>query len=507
MNLLKDDFISTTKGKVSLRTILTSNEDYQLQYYFDEIQLAMLQLLSSLTTVVLQPTVKELKSYIKTGLTPEQYDHALQKIESQWFEGDCFMQSKPPVNTKWFIAEVHKAISGIESSKTENASGLFSEINSISKVCPDCMHALNYNYQTNVHAKAMGVGGSSGIKGGGTLTFLMSGSSIKETLLMNIICSDYFTKVSAINENACNEFMWDVPLKGKKVSNSKGKEVEIYLAQEIGLNRGLFALAYHFKFDSIEESAVCDVCGQKTPLIVNKFNHFKYKGNYGSTSEARELGAGWWFSPYTATVRLENGFVGLRARNQYWQSWEDLSAMVVQLEVDNNNISPAPIISQYRDTGVSKKPFNFLVGGNILKPKNEASIVGRIYDLYSMPSSLNKQHSRVTQIVNVGLEQKKLLEKALYIASKDDGVKLKKNIILAITKDAIRSFSSNAQQIIQRTLLDVERKEATELRKLAVIELNQEAKRIFATVQRKYQYDLPLFKALVKGEVVLHKKH
>ena len=53
----------------------------------------MLQLLSSLTTVVLQPTVKELKSYLKIGLTPEQYDQALQKIESQWFEGDCFMQS------------------------------------------------------------------------------------------------------------------------------------------------------------------------------------------------------------------------------------------------------------------------------------------------------------------------------------------------------------------------------------------------------------------------------
>jgi len=54
--------------------------------------------------------------------------------------------------------------------------------------------------------------------------------------------------------------------------------------------------------------------------------------------------------------------------------------------------------------------------------------------------------------------------------------------------------------------LDVERKEASDLRKAAVIDLAAEAKRIFVGVQRKYQHDLPLFKALVKGEVALYKK-
>ncbi|PKH02945.1 type I-E CRISPR-associated protein Cse1/CasA [Psychromonas sp. MB-3u-54] len=506
MNLLKDDFISTTQGKVSLKTILTGNENYQLQYYFDEIQLAMLQLLSSLSTVVLQPTIQDLKGYLKNGLTPEQYEAALDKVESQWFENDCFMQSKPSENTKYFPADIHKVISGIESSSTENASGLFSSLNDFSCVCSDCMPALNYNYQTNVHAKAMGVGGSTGIKGGGTLTFLMAGSCLKETILMNTVCVDYFTKVSSLNEDACNDFMWVTPLKGSKVTNAKGKEVEIYQAQKIGLARGLFALAYHFKFDVIEESSVCDSCGHKSSYIVKKFHHSKYNGNYGSTSEARELGAGWWPNPYTATVNLENGFMGLRARDQNWNSWEDLSAMVAQAEVDKNSISPAPIISQYRDTGISKKPFNYLVGGNILKPKNEASIVGRVYDLYSMPSSLNKNLSKVTQVIDSGLEQKKLLEKAFYIASKDDGVKFKKNIIVSASKNAMFRFTANAQQIIQRTLLDVERKEATELRKTAVIELKQEAQRIFMGVQRKYQHDLPLFKALVKGESALYRK-
>ena len=145
MNLLKDDFISTTQGKVSLKTILTSDENYQLQYYFDEIQLAMLQLLGSLSTVVLQPTIKELKSYLKDGLRPEQYDKLLTKVDVNWFENDCFMQSKPPKNAKFPEAPITKLLSGIECGTSPNAIGLFSEVKKAEIICPDCAHVLNYN--------------------------------------------------------------------------------------------------------------------------------------------------------------------------------------------------------------------------------------------------------------------------------------------------------------------------------------------------------------------------
>jgi CRISPR system Cascade subunit CasA len=67
----------------------------------------------------------------------------------------------------------------------------------------------------------------------------------------------------------------------------------------------------------------------------------------------------------------------------------------------------------------------------------------------------------------------------------------------------MQRFIANAQQIIQKTLLDVDRKEASQLQKDAIAELNKEAKQIFKSVQRKYQHDLPMFKALVKGEGIL----
>jgi len=71
----------------------------------------------------------------------------------------------------------------------------------------------------------------------------------------------------------------------------------------------------------------------------------------------------------------------------------------------------------------------------------------------------------------------------------------------------MQRFTANAQQIIQQILLDVDRKEAAQLRRDAMEALNREAKNIFKSVQRKYQHDLPLFKALVKGEVVLWRNH
>jgi CRISPR system Cascade subunit CasA len=111
---LKDKFISTTSGKVSLKTILTREQDYQLQYFFDEIQLAMLQLLSSLATVVLHPTVAELKAFLKHGVSEQQYDDALNKVSSEWFESDYFMQSKPPADAKWPEGPITKMLSGIE---------------------------------------------------------------------------------------------------------------------------------------------------------------------------------------------------------------------------------------------------------------------------------------------------------------------------------------------------------------------------------------------------------
>lgn len=489
MNLLKDDFISTTQGKVSLKTILTTDDDYQLQYYFDEIQLAMLQLLSSLTTVVLQPTVQDLKGYLKNGLGPEQYEVALAKVESQWFESDCFMQSKPPVNAKWPDAPITKLLSGIECGTSANASGLFSEIEKAETCCPDCIHALNYNLHMNIKGECFGPSGATGIRGGGAISTLIAGENLKQTLLNNTIAKDYFNDYAQLDSDADETPMWVVPISGT-----------VYQASKIGLERGLFALAYHIGFNVEDKRCICDVCGSASKQSVKTFNREKYQGSYGSTKNGRDAGAGWWPHPYTPRTQNEKKEVfAVCARDQNWQSWQELGSYIVGKETDKAMVEPAYILKQFQHMK-NPRQTNLLVGGNIA---DQGGITGRVYDLYSMPSSLNKNLSKVTQVIDSGLEQKNRLSHAF---NKMFGVGYDKNFVAGIKDHAMYRFTANAQQIIQRTLLDVEKTEANELRKTAVIELKQEAKRIFLGVQRKYQHDLPLFKALVKGEVALYKK-
>jgi CRISPR system Cascade subunit CasA len=489
MNLLKDPFISTTQGKVSLKEVLTSSQDYQLQYYFDETQLAMLQLLASLTTVVLKPTIAELKKYLKNGVSEQQYDDCLAKVDSQWFESNSFMQSTMPTSEKVADGPITKLISGVECGGSPNALGLFSEVEHAAVACSDCIHVLNYNLHMNIKGECFGPTGATGIRGGGAITTLISGKNLKKTLLANTVAVDFFSTNAQLDNDAEQRFMWDSPPSGN-----------IYFAQKIGLERGLFALAYHIKFLLKDAECVCDICGHSATQVATTFQRIKYTGSYGSTKKGRDANAGWWLHPYTPRTVKEDGTYAVCARDQNWQSWQELSSYVVGKDTDKASVKPALVIRQYRDE-LSVEGVNFIIGGNIA---DQGSVIGRVYDLYPMPATLSKNLARVTQVVEAGLIQKERLSIAF---NKLFGIGYDKNFVGGIKEQAMLSFTSNAQQIIQQILLDVDRKEATQLRRDAVVSLNREAKKIFAAIQLKYQHDLPLFKALVKGEFVLHKEY
>ncbi|CAG17973.1 hypothetical protein PBPRC0035 (plasmid) [Photobacterium profundum SS9] len=470
---------------MSLKTILTSEHDYQLQYYFDETQLAMLQLLASLTTVLLKPTVVELKSYLQHGVTEQQYDEAIEKIATKWFEDDCFMQSTFPVEAKIADGPITKLISGIECGGSANALGLFSEVEQADAVCADCVHVLNYNLHMNIKGECFGPTGATGIRGGGAITTLVAGKNVKTTVLANTVAIDFFETFANLDEGAESRYMWDLPPSG-----------DVYFAQKIGLERGLFALAYHINFPIEDKKCVCDVCGYSSEYTVTTFQRVKYTGSYGSTKNGRDAHAGWWLHPYTPRTEKEDGTYAVCARNQHWQSWQELTAYVVGKEVEKASVKPALIIDQYRKLLIGR--LDLLVGGNIA---DQGSILGRVYDLYSMPSSLSKNVGRISGVVDAGLEQKERLSISF---NKLFGIGYDKKFVGGIKEQAMQRFTANAQQIIQQILLDVDRKEAQALRQGAVEKLNQDAKKIFTAVQRKYQHDLPLFKALVKGEHVLY---
>ena len=486
MNLLKNAFISTTAGKISLKTLLTADQDYTLQYFYDETQLAMLQLLSSLTTAVLQPTVSQLQHYLAQGVTEAEYDRALAQCDSQWFEAERFMRSQAPPEAKTADAPVTKLVSGIECGGSATASGLFSEATHVEVICPDCTHVLNYNLHMNIKGECFGPSGATGIRGGGAISTLIAGNTLKETILANTVAIDFFARYAQLNPDADNRFMWQAPPEG-----------DVYQAQNIGLYRGLFALAYHIDFPVEDSPCQCDVCGQASAQSVRTFTRTKYTGHYGSTKNGREKSAGWWPHPYTPCTRKEEGFFPVCARDNYWQSWQEFTGFIVAQEANKTSTVPAPIVTQFAQESLSFETMHCLVGGNIA---DQGSIIGRIYDLYAMPATLTKNLTRITQVIDIGLAVKDLLNSAL---KKVYGAGYDKSVMTGIKDQAIRTYTANAQQIIQQTLLDVRRKEAGQLRVQAQQQLVSDAKAIYRALQGRYQRDLPLFKALAKGETVL----
>ena len=183
-------------------------------------------------------------------------------------------------------------------------------------------------------------------------------------------------------------------------------------------------------------------------------------------------------------------------RDQNRQSWQNFSSYVLAQETDESLSTPAFIVCQYRKLATGGG--NLLIGGNIA---DQGSITGRVYDLYSMPERCDTDKlERATKVIDAGLNVKDRLSQAL---NKMFGAGYDKNFVSGIKSTAMNQYISNAQNIVQQLLLDVDRKEARVLRKEALEQLKTEAKTIYHALMQKYQSDLPLFKALAKGERVL----
>jgi len=483
MNLLADEFISTTDGKVSLKQLLTDDQHYDLQYGFDEVQLAVLQLLSSLTTVLLKPTMQELSSYLELGLTAAQYEKALKSVDLTLFDAGHFMRSVSSDKREVTPDKITKLMSGIECGSSKDASGLFSDVSRVEKICAHCAPVLNYNLHMNIKGECFGPTGATGIRGGGSLTTLISGATVKQTLLANTVAVDFFMNLRGIS-SANDELMWrNPPCDG------------IYYGHQIGLMRGLFALAYHIGFNELHEPCVCDICGHDSKTTIKEFSRLRYLGQYGGTKTGQKVGARWWPHPYTPTIKTVDGEFPVCAKGEGWQSWQGLVSYVVGNKIDGKNEIPAPIVQQYTAMGYGHA--NLLVGGNICK---KGSVVGRAYDLYAMPQHWDASLERVTKVIYSGLEIKELLMQAL---NKLFGVGYDKSFVIGIKQQTVDQYTANAHSIIQGLLVDVNRSEAKVLRQKALTSLQKEALNLYHQLMRKYQNELPIFKALVKGERIL----
>lgn len=478
MNLLIDDWIPVQHQGVfkhiSLKTLLTSDESWQVSLPRDDMEMACLQLLISLTQILFIPEDgKALKARINTPISEEEY---LQVIEGkvEWFDMDHpehpFMQTKGVTASE--LTDMAKLFAGLTGS---TSSTFMNEPDLASKLCPSCAALGLFNQAIN----CPGFGGSfkASLRGSSPISTLIMGGNLRQTIWHNILCKAVLNDVMPWYESTNDEKPnWvDQVERGQKVA-----------AQKTGLLRGLFWQPAHIELAHVEEQGICDCCSREDQLYLG-FKKEKFVYDF----------VGVWPHPYGPRVyKLTKG-----ERDEKFSSfttsapsWTLLNQFLIKEELEKEGRTPAPVITQARSIAINEGTFHLIVGGYRNK---QASILERRHELFSIAKEWESNDALIARIVDTGLAYKTELRKKLYGFFKATGA--------ALQDQAEHRFYRQTEPLVHEMLRNMNFKES----KVAFANYHQQlhitAKSIFDQVTEPYQNEPKMIQALAKARRGLEK--
>lgn len=289
MNLLMDDWIPIQlEGvfkRISLKALLTEDENWQISLPRDDMEMACLQLLVSLTQVLFIPENKiAFLERIATPISGDEYSNGIEgKVD--WFDLDHpehpFMQTRGVETEK--INPMMKLFAGF----TESTSSAFvNEPGLADLLCPSCAVIGLFNQANNCASFCGGAKGSirgnykqGELKSGVPITTFIQGDGLRKTIWMNVLSQESFDKYLYISGKKEDFPNWvdTVRTTGKKNSIKQGEDE---LLGEMGLLRGLFWQPQHIELIPINGLNICNCCGTKINLEGYsgfKFEKFSYK--------------------------------------------------------------------------------------------------------------------------------------------------------------------------------------------------------------------------------------
>lgn len=163
MNLLTDPWIPVLHNKVfdqiSLRELLCQEADWELVLPRDDMELACLQLLISLTQVLFTPVDQQvLRARIKTPLREIEFEQVIANYQ-EWFDLDHsampFMQTRGVQAAE--VTPIQKLFIGLPEG---NNHALFNAEGEINAICGGCVAIALFNQANNVLALAAALRGA-----------------------------------------------------------------------------------------------------------------------------------------------------------------------------------------------------------------------------------------------------------------------------------------------------------------------------------------------------------
>ncbi|HOE17904.1 MAG TPA: type I-E CRISPR-associated protein Cse1/CasA [Syntrophorhabdaceae bacterium] len=456
MNLLYDPWIPVRSDggtgefrQITYEELLCQEGSWQISLPRDDLEMACLQLLISLTQVLFLPfDYKILRRRLDTPLGKGEFSAGLAQVESRWFDlsdpTTPFMQIRE-VNADE-ATPIQKLLVGMPEG---NNHSFFNEVGEVRHLSAACTAIALFNQAVN--SPSFGGGFKGGLRGGAPVTTLVLGESLRDSIWRNVITLDRVK--SRIGNNYNYDLSKDKPTWVQHISRK-----ETIYTSDIGLLRGLFWQPAHVELTPPKYNSMCDLLDVPSKIIYEGFKKEKFPYDL----------VGVWPHPHGVMVTTikETKSKGKKVDQKFISfvysapAWTQLTEFTVPRSTEKTSkdketkttesTMPAESVLQHSEL-LPASWFHMLVGGYLT---NKASILQRRHDLVSIAQGWDGDKGRLKQLVDLGLEAKESLRKKLYIAVTGDKKRGLKGIGSDIQKKGVKLFFVFTEGMLHEILQD-----------------------------------------------------
>ncbi len=430
MNLLTDAWIPVhAQGQhthLHLETILTDETSWEIDLPRDDLELAAIQLLSSLVQCLLPPEdLDDWVERLKAPIPTETYRQAIKPFQ-EWFDLSHsqypFMQCL--ATTAKNITPIQKLFVGLPEG---NNHIFFNRPGEVQLACSSCVAIALFNQASN--APSFGGGFKDGLRGV-PISTMIRGYNLRETLWLNVLSLQKLPL--PYDPEQPDEPVWVSPIE----QNSK------FSAASIGWVRGLFWQPHHLRLNSPQQGA-CDVCQTQNTDVFSGFLKERFKFSLEGT----------WKHPYSPSEwkksnDKETNYLSFRKNIP---AWTHLDRFLVPHQKTNEKFgsTPALVVDQFKEGLAGERHLSLIVGGYRNK---QASILQRRHTLFDLSEGwIDKgEWGLVEKFISIILGIKKLLTNYLYGVGKKVGSQ-------GLSETAERQFYFRTEPMIHEILRSFQR--------------------------------------------------
>lgn len=436
MNLLCDPWIPVrADGGTGAFRLLTYREllcqpgTWRVSLPRDDLELACLQLLVSMTQIMFLPeNDDELLDRMDEPLTDAEFETGIAPC-ADWF--DLRHPTQPFMQTRGVKAKedtpIQKLLIGLPDG---NNHCFFNEVGEVAALSAPAAAIALFNQAINCPSFGGGFKGS--LRGGAPITTLVDGPDLRQQVWRNVLTEERILDdlPDWHHDLTRNLPTWVDPI----------KEKEKIHWDRIGLARGLLWQPAHVELVPAAGPSTCDLLGIEADTAYGGFRKEKFNFQLEGT----------WSHPHGAlTISIKKGKPEKKFASFTTSApaWTRLTELVIRKTVDNKGGNrPAGPIAQARRLRI--RPLHLLVGGYRNK---QASVLERRHELISLATGWDDAEGRLADLVQLGLAAKKALRGKLYLAVQGKKEKGLEGISVPIHETAEKLFFSQTEGLILDT--------------------------------------------------------